>query len=360
PHDLAESSEIKGLRTVRQSAFRAGMHFDDETIGSHGDGGAGHSRDQALLPGSVGRIGDHGQVREIAGESYGRQVDGVAHLGFESLNAALAENDLLVASRQQILGGEQPLFHRRGGASLQQDGLVDGGETAQQGEVLHVAGADLQHVDVLADDVHILGAHDFGDHGQSGFFASFAENLECLQAKALKVVWGSAGLVGSAAQHGGSRALYGVCCVEQLCARFHRTGAGDDHDFRSADGHTVDSHDGALRLDLPAHEFEGLGNGDDVVDPGSDLEGFDLVAAPAAHGGYDGALGAAGDVRLVSGLADAFNDVVDFLLGGFLGHVDNHGLVLLDRFFVVVCSISSPRKQKPRSLDRGLRRKLVF
>jgi hypothetical protein len=59
------------------------------------------------------------------------------------------------------------------------------------------------------------------------------------------------------------------------------------------------------------------------------------VAASAADGGNDGALGAASDVRLVSGFANAFDDVVDFLLGGFLGHVDDHGLVLLFRSFVV-------------------------
>ena len=78
--------------------------------------------------------------------------------------------------------------------------------------------------------------------------------------------------------------------------------------------HAFYVHDGALRLYLPAHQFERLRDGDDVVDAGSDLQGFDLVAAPAAHGGDDGALGSASDVRLVAGFTDAFDDVLDFVL----------------------------------------------
>ena len=88
---------------------------------------------------------------------------------------------------------------------------------------------------------------------------------------------------------------------------------------------SVDIHDGAVRFHLPADQLEGLGDGDDVVDAGRDLQRFDLVAASAAHGGDDGALGAARDMGLVSGFADAFDDVVDFLFGGFVGHVDDHG-----------------------------------
>ena len=54
------------------------------------------------------------------------------------------------------------------------------------------------------------------------------------------------------------------------------------------------------------------------------------MAAPAAADvRYDGAFGAASHVRLVAGLADALDDVIDFLLGRFVGHVDDHGWILL-------------------------------
>jgi hypothetical protein len=49
-----------------------------------------------------------------------------------------------------------------------------------------------------------------------------------------------------------------------------------------------------------------------------DQKRFDLMATAAPHRGDDRALGAARDVGLIPGFADAFDDMVDFLLGGFL------------------------------------------
>src|SRR5215468_1023560 len=77
-------------------------------------------------------------------------------------------------------------------------------------------------------------------------------------------------------------------------------------------------------LDLLADQLEGLRDRDDSVDAGRNREGFDLVAASAADGRDDGALCSAGDVRLITRFADAFDDVLDFGFGGVVGHVDNH------------------------------------
>jgi hypothetical protein len=48
-------------------------------------------------------------------------------------------------------------------------------------------------------------------------------------------------------------------------------------------------------------------------------------------------------MRLVSGFTDTLNHVVDFVLGGFLGHVHNHGLVLL------VCFVAKTKAAIRRS-----------
>ena len=66
--------------------------------------------------------------------------------GLEGADAALAEDDLVVALREDVLGGEQPLLHRRRHAALEQDRLAQPADLGEQGEVLHVAGADLEHV----------------------------------------------------------------------------------------------------------------------------------------------------------------------------------------------------------------------
>ena len=83
---------------------------------------------------------------------------------------------------------------------------------------------------------------------------------------------------------------------------------------------------------MPADQFERLSDGDHIVHARRHLQRLDLVAASAAHGGDDSALGAAGDVRLISGFADSLDDVVDLLLGGLLRHIDDHGLILLGIF----------------------------
>jgi hypothetical protein len=96
-------------------------------------------------------------------------------------------------------------------------------------------------------------------------------------------------------------------------------------DLGSADRNSIDLNDGPLGMNLPADEFKGLCNGDDVVDTGRDRKRLDFVPPPGSHSGYDGALGAARDVRVVSRLADTLDDMVDFLLGGLVRHIDDHG-----------------------------------
>ena len=48
------------------------------------------------------------------------------------------------------------------------------------------------------------------------------------------------------------------------------------------------------------------------------------MAPAAAHRGDDGPFHATRDVRLIAGLANALDHMGDFLLCGFLRHVDDH------------------------------------
>src|SRR5580700_3663612 len=106
------------------------MHFDDQSIGSYGDSGAGTRRNQALLAGSVRGIGDHRKMREIPGERDGCEIESISHLAFKGLDTALAQHNLMIAAGEKIFGRKKPFFYRGGRAALQQDRLVDGGEAA--------------------------------------------------------------------------------------------------------------------------------------------------------------------------------------------------------------------------------------
>jgi hypothetical protein len=56
-------------------------------------------------------------------------------------------------------------------------GLRTPPDRLQQREVLHVAGADLQHVGVLRDDLDVLGVDDLGHDRQAGALARLGEDL---------------------------------------------------------------------------------------------------------------------------------------------------------------------------------------
>src|SRR5579863_3019217 len=253
-HDLGKPGEVERLRPIGKSALRARVNFDDEAIGAHGDCGAGDSRNQALLAGSMRWVGDHGQVREIASQGDGSKIEGVPHFGLEGFDSPLTEHDLLVAAGKQILRGQEPFLDRGGGATFQQNRFIDGSEAAQQSKVLHVARTNLEHVDVLTDDVGILSTHHLGDHGQAGFLLGFAQNLQRFDAETLEIVGRSPRLISAAAQHGSSCLLDGMSGLEKLLARFHRAWTSDDDDLRAADGDAVDLDDGTFRSYLPADE----------------------------------------------------------------------------------------------------------
>jgi hypothetical protein len=112
--------------------------------------------------------------------------------------------------------------------------------------------------------------------------------------------------------------------VEQLLAGFHGAGSGNHHDLWSADPDTVYVHNRPLRPHLPAYQLKRLRDRDYCIDARSDLECLNFVAPATPHRGDDGPFHATRDVRLIAGLTNALDHMGDFLLCGFLRHVDDH------------------------------------
>ena len=63
------------------------------------------------------------------------------------------------------------------GPRLSSTGRVRFADGFEQPVVLHVAGADLQHVGVFGDEVDVFGGDDFGDDGEAGFVAGRGQQL---------------------------------------------------------------------------------------------------------------------------------------------------------------------------------------
>ncbi len=96
----------------------------------------------------------------------------------------------MIAARRDVFGRHQPLGDGRAHAALQYDGHVDAPDFLQQVEVLHVARADLDHVDLLAQErVEHAHVHQLGDHGQPVARCRVLEELEAVDARALERVW---------------------------------------------------------------------------------------------------------------------------------------------------------------------------
>ena len=105
----------------------------------------------------------------------------------------------------------------------------------EQPVVLHVAGADLQHVGVFADEVDVFDGDDFGDDGQARFVAGGGEQLQAFFLEALEAVRAGARLERAAAESGGAGRLDGAGRADDLLFAFDGAGAGDDAEVAAAD-----------------------------------------------------------------------------------------------------------------------------
>jgi len=175
------------------------MDFDDEAVCAASDSGFGHRCDQGFFAGAVSRIDDDRQMAQLFDQRDCGQRKCVAGFLFEGANAAFTENHIWVAVGKNVFGGEQELFNGGTKSALEQDRFLACSDFFQKFEVLHVAGADLEHVAMCGNGLDIAWIQHFGDGGHAVFFADFIQNLKAFFAEALKRVWAGARFVGSGA-----------------------------------------------------------------------------------------------------------------------------------------------------------------
>ena len=118
----------------------------------------------------------------------------------ERADAPLAQHDVEVAALGDVLGGHQPLLDGGAHAPLEQHRLGRRADRLQEREVLHVPGADLEHVGVGGDKVHAARVDHLGHHGQPGLGPHLGEDLQPLLTKPLVGVGRGTRLESAAAQ----------------------------------------------------------------------------------------------------------------------------------------------------------------
>jgi hypothetical protein len=203
PHFFHQAGEFFGLErlgAVGEGAVGIGVDFDHEAVGAGGDRGPGHGRHVVPVAGAVAGVADDRQVALGLDDGDGVEVEGEAGRGLEGADAALAENDVVVALGHDVFGGLQVFADERGHAALEQDGDAGVADGGKQGVVLAVARADLEHVGVFDELIDVGDADDFGDDFEAGFGAGFGEVFERFFAQPLEGVGGGARLESAAAK----------------------------------------------------------------------------------------------------------------------------------------------------------------
>ena len=152
------------------------------------------------------RVDDHRQVRVQLQPRHRAEVEREARGGLERADPALAQDHVLVALLEDVVGGLQQLVERRRQPALEQHRLAELARDLEQRVVLHVARADLDDVGVLGDRVGVLGVEQLGDDRQAGLGARLGEDLERRDAEALEGERRRARLERAAAQHRGAAA----------------------------------------------------------------------------------------------------------------------------------------------------------
>src|SRR5579863_5334675 len=185
-HQLGELARVERLRSVRQRPVRRGMDLDENAVGARGYRGPRHWRHLVAKPGAVARVRDDREMRQIVNDRDSGQVEHVADCRIEAPDPALAQNDLVVALGEHVLGAHEQIVDRRRHATLEENRLADSSDDAQERVVLHVACTDLDAIGDLRHQIRAVLVHRLGDDRQAGLAAGDREQLQTAPSQPLK------------------------------------------------------------------------------------------------------------------------------------------------------------------------------
>lgn len=167
---------------------RVGVYFDHKAVGPGGNGRQRHGGHVLPVPRGVTWVDNDGQMAKAANHGNNTEVQRVARGRLEGSDASLAENDVGVALREQVLGGHEIFVDLRGHTTFEQNGFSRLSGDLKESEVLDIARADLDHVGVLAQEIDIAGSDEFGDDAQVRFVGREAHEFQAIFLHALETV----------------------------------------------------------------------------------------------------------------------------------------------------------------------------
>ncbi len=232
------------------------VDFDEESIGANGDGSAGKRKNFVAFAGAMAGIDEDGKMTALFDGGDDGEVERVAGKIGEGADATLAEHDVVVALGEDVFGGHEEFIESGGHAAFEENGKFGAAGAFEEREILHIAGADLDDIGVLLDEIERFIVDGFGDDAEAVVFADSGEDLEAGEAKSLEAVGRGARLIGTAAEqaHTGRFELLGD--GEALFFGFDGAGTGDHGDMRASDEDVSrgsgDANDGVFFLNVAA------------------------------------------------------------------------------------------------------------
>ncbi len=128
----------------------------------------------------MARIGNDRQMAVSLDERHRRKVQGIAAVVGQSANAPLAQDDVGIVLRQNVLRRKKHLVERGRMTAFEEHRFAGPSSFLQKRVVLHVAGADLDDVGVCGHKVKSLGIYRLGDYSEIETFSHFRQDFETL------------------------------------------------------------------------------------------------------------------------------------------------------------------------------------
>src|ERR1051326_3011003 len=257
------------------------MDFNEQSIGARGHCGSSHRNYLVAAAGPVRGGSDDRQVRKRLHHGDSGDVHRVSRVALEGPNAALAQNDVVVAPREHIFGAEQQLFNGGGDAALEQYGFANLAELPQQVVILHVARADLQDVGVFGQERDLRLIHDLADDEQVVAIGRRAHHFEAVFAEPLKAVRRTAGFECAPSDDAGAVACDDFSGLLDLITVLDAAGTGHDNHLAVADLDVTYLDDRPAGTEVAAGQLVGR---DDAMTFLDAVHDFELDGIEIGHG----------------------------------------------------------------------------
>ena len=144
--------------------------------------------DQTPTARRVRGIENYRKMRELFETQRAAEIADVARVRIEAADATLAEHDIRIAFNENVLRGEQQLVERCRWPALEKNREARSRGGTQEWDVLHVARADLHHVGICRNELHVRFRERLGDDRQIVTRARIRDERQPRIAEPLEIV----------------------------------------------------------------------------------------------------------------------------------------------------------------------------